>query len=73
MHQLDKSNQENQQSSGDEDLALPLFDSVTMSTATDEFSFTNKIGEGGFGSVYKVETLEKQSSQVSYLSCHYMI
>lgn len=73
MHQLDKSNQENQQSSGDEDLALPLFDSVTMSTATDEFSFTNKIGEGGFGSVYKVETLEKQSSQVSYLTCHSMI
>ncbi|KAL3522127.1 hypothetical protein ACH5RR_014961 [Cinchona calisaya] len=37
----------------DEDLELPLFDLVTVSNATNDFSFTNKIGEGGFGPVYK--------------------
>ena len=28
-----------------------------IETATDSFSDNNKIGEGGFGKVYKVETL----------------
>ncbi|CAL5344768.1 unnamed protein product [Camellia sinensis] len=37
----------------EEDLELPLFDLVTISNATDNFSFANKIGEGGFGPVYK--------------------
>ncbi|XAR66353.1 Non-specific serine/threonine protein kinase [Bertholletia excelsa] len=36
-----------------EDLELPLFDFTTISAATDSFSFTNKIGEGGFGQVYR--------------------
>lgn len=39
---------------GDEELELPLFDLYTISTATNNFSFTYKIGEGGFGAVYKV-------------------
>lgn len=38
----------------EEDLELPLFSLETLSTATDEFSFRNKIGQGGFGPVYKV-------------------
>ena len=38
----------------EEDLELPLFDTNTIATATNNFSFTNKIGEGGFGPVYKV-------------------
>lgn len=38
----------------EEDLQLPLFDTYTIATATNNFSFTNKIGEGGFGPVYKV-------------------
>ena len=38
----------------EEDLELPLFDTYTIATATNNFSFTNKIGEGGFGPVYKV-------------------
>ncbi len=38
----------------DEDLELPLFDLYSIATATNNFSFTNKIGEGGFGPVYKV-------------------
>ena len=41
----------------EEDLELPLFDLETVSAATDMFSFKNKIGEGGFGPVYKVITL----------------
>ncbi|KAL4342230.1 hypothetical protein GQ457_08G007110 [Hibiscus cannabinus] len=36
-----------------EDLELPLFDFATIASATDNFSPSNKIGEGGFGSVYK--------------------
>jgi hypothetical protein len=33
---------------------LPLYDLDTIVSATDSFSFQNKIGEGGFGVVYKV-------------------
>lgn len=37
-----------------EDLDLPLFDLLTITTTTNNFSLNNKIGQGGFGSVYKV-------------------
>ena len=33
---------------------LPLFDLDTIVSATDRFSFNNRIGGGGFGVVYKV-------------------
>ena len=33
---------------------LPLFSFSSVSTATDNFSVENKLGEGGFGPVYKV-------------------
>ena len=33
---------------------LQLFDLSTIAAATNNFSFTNKLGWGGFGSVYKV-------------------
>ena len=33
---------------------LPLFSFSSVSTATNTFSDTNKLGEGGFGPVYKV-------------------
>ncbi|KAH7857163.1 hypothetical protein Vadar_009738 [Vaccinium darrowii] len=39
--------------SDDENVELPIFDMLTISGATNNFSETNKIGEGGFGSVYK--------------------
>jgi len=38
----------------DEDLELTVFDLSTIFAATDIFSPGNKIGEGGFGPVYKV-------------------
>lgn len=37
-----------------EDVELPLFDFTTISKATSHFSVHNKLGEGGFGLVYKV-------------------
>ncbi|OWM77555.1 hypothetical protein CDL15_Pgr016953 [Punica granatum] len=52
---------------------LPLFDLSTIATATNNFSFINKLGRGGFGSVYKgvlengkeiaVKRLSKSSGQ----------
>lgn len=33
---------------------LVVFDLKTIVSATDNFSSANKLGEGGFGSVYKV-------------------
>lgn len=38
-----------------EELELPLFDLATVSEATNNFSEDNKLGKGGFGSVYKVK------------------
>jgi hypothetical protein len=37
-----------------EDMVLPVFDLATITNATDNFSNSNKLGEGGFGPVYKV-------------------
>ncbi|KAL0305855.1 UNVERIFIED_CONTAM: G-type lectin S-receptor-like serine/threonine-protein kinase SD1-1 [Sesamum radiatum] len=51
--QHDNPSQDNSDGIGDEDLDLPLFDFATIAAATDEFSLANKIGEGGFGPVYK--------------------
>ncbi|KAF7127660.1 hypothetical protein RHSIM_Rhsim11G0082700 [Rhododendron simsii] len=42
------------QDSDEENVELPIFDMVTLAGATNNFSDTNKIGKGGFGSVYKV-------------------
>ena len=40
-----------------EDWELPLVDFKRIVKATDNFSQDNKIGEGGFGPVYKVTIL----------------
>jgi len=37
-----------------EDFALQMFQLSTLTRATNNFSLNNKIGEGGFGAVYKV-------------------
>lgn len=38
-----------------EDLELPLFDFSVIANATSDFSMNSKLGEGGFGPVYKVK------------------
>ena len=37
-----------------EDLGVPFFSLTTIATATNNFSSNKKLGEGGFGLVYKV-------------------
>lgn len=39
-----------------EEYELPLFDLSTIAKSTNNFSGTSKIGEGGYGPVYKVIT-----------------
>ncbi|KAK7312937.1 hypothetical protein VNO77_37205 [Canavalia gladiata] len=46
---ITKKNNETEQ----EDLELPLFDLATIAHATNHFSDHNKLGEGGFGPVYR--------------------
>ncbi|XP_074380176.1 G-type lectin S-receptor-like serine/threonine-protein kinase At4g27290 isoform X2 [Apium graveolens] len=38
---------------GDKDVELPIFDISTLANATNGFSTNSKLGEGGFGPVYK--------------------
>jgi len=37
----------------DDDFDLPIFDFGTIAAGTDNFAAVNKLGEGGFGPVYK--------------------
>ena len=52
----------------DEDMELPIFDLITISNATDNFANNNKLGEGGFGSVYKVNN--NRTSGTIFFSKH---
>ncbi|CAN6545539.1 unnamed protein product [Malus baccata var. baccata] len=51
-----------------EDLELPLFDLMTIVSATSNFSIENKLGEGGFGSVFKGTMENGQEIAVKRLS-----
>ncbi|MCD7463257.1 hypothetical protein HAX54_050216 [Datura stramonium] len=51
-----------------EDLELPFFDLATMANATYNFSLNNKLGEGGFGPVYKGTLVDGQEIAVKRLS-----
>ncbi|KAL6283761.1 hypothetical protein ACE6H2_014690 [Prunus campanulata] len=51
-----------------EDWELPLFDFKTIATATNNFSHTNKLGEGGFGPVYKANLTREEFIAVKRLS-----
>ncbi|URE16153.1 serine threonine-protein kinase [Musa troglodytarum] len=50
------------------DLDLPLFDLGTVADATGNFSVENKLGEGGFGPVYKGKLEDEQEIAVKRLS-----
>ncbi|XP_074574189.1 G-type lectin S-receptor-like serine/threonine-protein kinase At4g27290 [Curcuma longa] len=51
-----------------EDLELPLLDLSTIRDATNGFSIANKLGEGGFGPVYKGKLGEEQEIAIKRLS-----
>ncbi|GAV67414.1 Pkinase domain-containing protein/S_locus_glycop domain-containing protein/B_lectin domain-containing protein/Pkinase_Tyr domain-containing protein/PAN_2 domain-containing protein/DUF3403 domain-containing protein [Cephalotus follicularis] len=51
-----------------DEVDLPLFDFDTIVTATDNFSDENKLGQGGFGIVYKGKLVEGQYIAVKRLS-----
>ncbi|KAL5737870.1 hypothetical protein ACOSP7_030631 [Xanthoceras sorbifolium] len=50
------------------DSGVPLFSFSSVSAATDNFSTDNKLGEGGFGPVYKGKLLNGQEVAVKRLS-----
>ncbi|KAJ9153668.1 hypothetical protein P3X46_027086 [Hevea brasiliensis] len=54
--------------SSEEDMELPLFDLVIISHATNKFSDSNKLGEGGFGPVYKGTLIDGKEIAVKRLS-----
>ncbi|KAL5061622.1 hypothetical protein RYX36_023359 [Vicia faba] len=51
-----------------DDLDLPFFDLATILEATDYFSNANKLGEGGYGPVYKGKLQDGQEIAVKKLS-----
>ncbi|KAK9064216.1 hypothetical protein SSX86_015596 [Deinandra increscens subsp. villosa] len=51
-----------------DELELSFFDFTTLVIATDNFSSTNKLGQGGFGCVYKGVIMEGQVVAVKRLS-----
>ncbi|OQU78259.1 hypothetical protein SORBI_3009G188100 [Sorghum bicolor] len=51
-----------------DDLELPVYDFETIAAATEGFSTENKLGEGGFGPVYKGKLEDGQEIAVKTLS-----
>jgi hypothetical protein len=53
-----------------EDMELPLFPFSAIADATNNFSVNNKLGEGGFGPVYRVNF---QKSRVSIRAIKHIV
>lgn len=49
----------------DEVIDVPFFTLESILAATDEFSSKNKLGQGGYGPVYKVDSVIFASSNYS--------
>ncbi|RVW91439.1 G-type lectin S-receptor-like serine/threonine-protein kinase [Vitis vinifera] len=52
---------------GREHLEIPLFDLDTLLNTTNNFSSDNKLGDGGFGPVYKAKLQERQEITVKMM------
>ncbi|XP_047309490.1 G-type lectin S-receptor-like serine/threonine-protein kinase At4g27290 [Impatiens glandulifera] len=68
---LDRSTHESESNPHDDDveeMELPLFELSSVTIATNNFAYTNKIGEGGFGPVYKGKLPNGQEIAVKRLS-----
>jgi hypothetical protein len=52
------------------DTDLPFYPFLSVVAATNSFSFHNKLGEGGFGSVYKGQLLNGQEVAIKRLSAN---
>ncbi|OMO64997.1 S-locus glycoprotein [Corchorus olitorius] len=52
--EVNNPNEFHHNNSDEDDMDLPLFDWQMVESATNHFAFTNKIGEGGFGPVYRI-------------------
>ncbi|CAI8606829.1 unnamed protein product [Vicia faba] len=63
-----RKNRENNNEDEHYDLDLPYFDLATIVKATNNFSEDNKLGEGGFGPVYKGKLQDGQEIAVKRLS-----
>ncbi|XP_039001504.1 G-type lectin S-receptor-like serine/threonine-protein kinase SD1-1, partial [Hibiscus syriacus] len=61
----DKNVNHRQNKDENEDLEIAVFGFGTIAQATDTFSFRNKLGQGGFGSVYKVKATVFQYSKIA--------
>ncbi|XP_052177931.1 G-type lectin S-receptor-like serine/threonine-protein kinase At4g27290 isoform X2 [Diospyros lotus] len=69
-HSVHSSGQRCDSKSHNEDLELALFDLATITHSTHNFSQNNKLGEGGFGPVYKGMLEGGQEIAVKRLSEH---
>ncbi|KAK9906148.1 hypothetical protein M0R45_002853 [Rubus argutus] len=67
LKDIREGNQKNE-GSQKEDLELPLFNISTIASATDNFSDYMKLGEGGFGPVYRGTLADGQEFAVKRLS-----
>ncbi|KAI9186494.1 hypothetical protein LWI28_017833 [Acer negundo] len=63
-HEMD----DKDEGSGKDDIGLTIYDLKTIAIATDNFSDKNKLGEGGFGPVYKGTLIEGQEIAIKRLS-----
>ncbi|XP_047155544.1 receptor-like serine/threonine-protein kinase SD1-8 [Vigna umbellata] len=61
-------NRENSGERNMDDIELPMFDFKTLAMATNNFSEANKLGQGGFGIVYRGRLMEGRDIAVKRLS-----